>query len=318
MVPCVFGLPGHPAGVLIRGQYDERPIEDWSPGDPISSWSPERRGRPLAPAYVTKNSYDDAVVTVTAGPDERTVRISPDFPVSVRWAGGSRTAHVTYLLDRGGRFSIGATPIGCCSDGGNLPSLSAQLGFQFGELTRMWVLKVHGSEKAATQYLGGLAQTYSLPTHRGIGYLRSNSQAVADTANASRCLEEHGRCLDLPLCSGALGTADQDPHATDVLVHAANLLPLVMSIRIADERHPWATIWRTESTHYRGDFYRLSVQGGRGYIANRVLLGGFPTAAAQVESLERDPSEPPPRDSTFRMRAVAVEDARPAKATGSR
>lgn len=235
--------------------------------------------RPVYRFHKACRHYEGPLLSVRAG--EKSTRCTPDHLMLVRWVKGEalECAHVVYLMRRGKRFRVGWCKL-----------IRADGIFHLGHRARLegadaaWVLKVFLNRTDASIYESYVGARYGLPlamfepvngashyTEDSLGRLFGMLQEYLPP-RAAECLRDHGRDPRFPLYSPERTRAKRGGSQT-FITEAANLLPCLMSVPVANHRRrvDWMPLDVT-SEPYSGPVYSLAVETYQTYIADGIVV----------------------------------------------
>lgn len=284
-----------PAGTMVavassrgdtRGRpvkYQQVPIEDVQPGDRVLSFHVPTSFLRRTGSVVRRRAERGYVgETVEVQAEDHSSTYTPNHRCVARVGDALNDRWVVYLMRRGGSFRVGMVT-------GMYRTQMGDLGLPRRMLAEgadaAWVLSVHDTEPAARAAEMWTSFNYSIPSirfrqglQRGIpqDQLDAFWTSVGDlTERAVRCLNDHGRLLQLPFCEPGRRVYRNRAQ----VMAACNLLD-GMLVLTADgafdaggkraHKNRWSVASVSRSWHV-GVVYSLDVEGDETYVADGIV-----------------------------------------------
>jgi hypothetical protein len=287
-----------PAGTMVRlTNGSEYSIEHLRPGCEVVTY--DQRSQTLAKkgkvTNVAVRHYEGPLYTITTG--DKQSRCTSSHKWLVRWAHSDTGAWVTYIMRQGNRYRVGQ----CRLFDNHDFQLSRRMSQERADAA--WILRIHKMPNDALAYEAIVAAKYHLPqlTFTAYGTYRRWTTEAIDGAYAAlapqeehvkRCLHDHDRLLDYPLCKRENGKKQTARGKTNSFeVQACNLIPEYMQIPVCEDARSMKITWQSIeviSERYTGPVYSLNVEEHHSYIADGLVtlnsIYGF--AAADTASIE--------------------------------
>ena len=274
-----------PPDTLVHTPGGIKSISELNPdSDSLLSWDPKTygilgNGKPIR--FQRQDSYADGLLKVKAG--ERESRCTKNHLWTTRWNYPvADRLYAVYLMHLEGKWRVGWTKL-IRSD----HTLHLGVRARLERADAAWILRVTDSKAEASILESFIATQYGLPlmmfqTHTTrllytqpvldsfFQLLNSNEQME----RAKRCLEDHGRLLELPFWTRE--RAAKNKYGTVIQVTAAsNLIPGAMQIARVDgsgrDQFSWHAIQAVTPVAYRGNVTGLQVDRYHTYIADGLV-----------------------------------------------
>jgi DNA helicase II / ATP-dependent DNA helicase PcrA len=239
-------------------------------------------GRSVGYAVKTAvRNYAGKLVCVRVG--DRHTRTTPNHRWLVRWSDRyDRSTVVVYVMRRGDRFRVGWCQL---FTGKGALHLGRRSLVEKADM--MWVLRVFASRTDASVYESVVAARYGLPTVpfepvHGACHLTADAieatfaalDGVEHVARATRCLQDHGRYVDMPLWPPIGKSFRKMGRTTLFETYASNLLPELMAlpVPVLDTKDvSYEAITNITFEDYIGAVYSLDVDKHATYIQDGII-----------------------------------------------
>lgn len=277
----------HPAGerVLVSPGMDV-PIEDLKDGDAVMGWNRQSQkmigGRKVrVGTRPFRGTMHKLTVLGYQGEGSPTTRVTSNHRLLCRWTDRKSRTCVTYLMWREGfGFRVGW----CQLFSGKDNTLHLRVRANQEKADRVWILAAHASRTSASVHESIVAARWGIPTVtyepvNGAEHLTAESigqifEAVRETNYASgfAALEAHGRKVDYPLLPWPEKGGGSYKRATYFEVHAANVIPGLMSVPLPGGVNRWSPVISNETATYEGLVYSLDVEKDHSYSAGGLVV----------------------------------------------
>lgn len=256
-------------------------------GSCIASWNRKRRRLMDAREIRAASRYYTGPmlrILVSSPTGARSTQVTPEHRFLCQWLYPATwqlsVVYAMYRSDLG--FRVGW----CRLFGGRMqrgtPRLHLSERARIEKAERTWILSVHQGPAEASRTESFVAAKYGLPlitfeppngtqyyTRDGIHSIFSRL-SDSNTQRGIECLEAHGRRADLPFWPWP--NAEGSRRAGVMFqVHAANLIPGLMSVPLPDGQDVWGPIVGCSTTQFSGLVYSLDVAKDHSYVADGIV-----------------------------------------------